>query len=127
MSADAGRSGGLLASLRRAGSSLVEIVYTRLELLVTEIEEERARIARALWLAAISAFCLATGTVLVVAFIVVLFWDTHRLLAIGVLAGVFLAGGLMTLSSLRRLVADRKQLFAQSLAELRTDHEQLNK
>lgn len=127
MSADAGRHGGLLASLRRAGSTLVEIAYTRLELLVTEIEVERARIARALWLAAISAFCLATGAVLVVVFIVVLFWDTHRLLAIGVLASGFMAAGLVTLSSLRHLVADRKQLFAQSLAELRSDHEELTK
>lgn len=127
MSAEAGRGSGLLDSLRRTGSTLVEIVYTRLELLATELEEERVRIAHALWLAAISAFCLATSAVLVVVFIVVLFWDTHRLLAIGVLACAFGAAGLSVLLTLRRLVAERKRLFAQSLAELHVDRDQLSR
>ena len=127
MSAEAGRAGGLLDSLRKAASTLVEIVYTRLELLATELEEERVRIAHALWLAAISAFCLATSAVLVVMFIVVLFWDTHRLLAIGVLAGGFGLAGISLLITLRSLIAERKRLFAQSLAELHVDRDQLSK
>jgi len=125
MSAEAGRGSGLLDSLRRAGSTLVEIVYTRLELLVTELEEERLRIAHALWLAAISAFCLATSIMLVVLFIVVLFWDTNRLLVIGVLACGFGVAGVSVLLALRRLVTERKRLFAQSLAELHVDRDQL--
>lgn len=127
MSPEAGRSAGLLDSLRRAGATLVEIVYTRLELLATEFEDERARIARALWLAAIGALCLATSAVLVVAFVVVLFWDTYRLQAIGVLACGFGLAGILTLLALRKLMTERPRLFSQSLAELRTDRDQLSK
>lgn len=126
MSTEAGRSGGLLASLRRAGATVVEIVYTRLELLTTEFEEERARVARALWLAAIGALCLATCAVLVVVFIVVLFWDTYRLQAIGVLAGGFGVAGIFTLLALRKLMTERRHMFEQSLAELRADHDRLS-
>ena len=126
MSTEAGRSSGLLDSLRRLGSTVVASVHTRLELLATELEEERIRIGRALWLAAIGAFCLATSAVLVAAFIVVLFWDTHRLLAIGVLACGFGAAGIATLLALRALLAERKRIFSQSLAELRTDQDRLS-
>jgi uncharacterized membrane protein YqjE len=127
MSPEAGRSTGLLDSLRRAGATLVEIVYTRLELLATEFEDERARIARALWLAAIGALCLATSALLAVAFVVVLFWDTYRLQAIGVLACGFGLAGILTLLALRKLMTERPRLFSQSLAELRTDRDQLSK
>lgn len=126
MSTEAGRNRGLLDSLRRAGATVVEIACTRLELLATELDEERVRIAHALWLAAIGAVCLATSAVLVVVFIVVLFWDSYRLQAISVLACAFGLAGLLLLLLLRKRVTERKRLFAQSLAELRTDRDQLH-
>jgi uncharacterized membrane protein YqjE len=125
VSTAADRPGGLLGSLRRLGASLLEIVHTRFELLVTELEEERAHIARALWLAAIGAVCLAASVILLVAFVVVLFWDSYRLQAIFALALSFGVAGILTLLALRNLVAERKRLFAQSLAELRTDRDRL--
>ncbi len=127
MSSQAGRNSGLLDSVRRVGATLVEIVHTRLELLVTELEEERMHIARALWLAAIGGFFLAVSTLLVVVFVVALFWDSYRLLAVGVLACSFGAAGFLLLIALRNLIAERKRLFAQSLAELRSDREHLSR
>ncbi len=127
MSSEAGRNSGLLDSLRRVGATLVEIVHTRLELLVTELEEERAHIARALWLAAIGGFCLAVSALLLVVFVVALFWDSYRLLAVGVLAFGFGAAGFVLLIAVRNLVTERKRLFAQSLEELRSDREHLSK
>ena len=127
MSSQAGRNSGLLDSVRRVGATLVEIVHTRLELLVTELEEERMHIARALWLAAIGGFFLAVSTLLVVVFVVALFWDSYRLLAVGVLAFGFGAAGFVLLIAVRNLVTERKRLFAQSLEELRSDREHLSK
>src|SRR5947208_5772125 len=92
MSEEAGRSGGLLDSLRVLFRSFLAIVQTRIEIFASEIDEERARLARIAVLAAVAALCIALAVVLLVFFLVVLFWDTNRLLAIGALAGVFAIG-----------------------------------
>jgi len=44
MREEAGRPPGLLASLRSLGSTALEIVYTRIELVAVELDEERARL-----------------------------------------------------------------------------------
>ena len=126
MSMEAGRSGGLLGSLRRLGATVIEIIHTRVELFATELEEERARLARALWLAAIGGFCLAVGVMLLVLLVVLMFWDTHRLLVIALLACAFGAAGIAALVALRTLIGERRRMFAQSLAELRADRDTLS-
>lgn len=125
MADSAGHSGGLLHSLRRFGSTTLEIVHTRIELFATELDEERARIARALWLAAAGCFCLALGVLLVVLFLVVLFWDSHRLLVLGLLALGFLGAGAAAMLAFRARLSQRPRLFAQTLEELQRDRERL--
>ena len=125
MAETAGRSGGLLDSLRRFGSTAREIIHTRIELFATELDEERARIARALWLAVIGIFCLSLGILLVVLFLVVLFWDSHRLLVLGLLALGFLGAGSAAMLALRARLSQRTKLFAQTLDELQRDRERL--
>jgi uncharacterized membrane protein YqjE len=125
MAETAGRSGGLLDSLRRFGSTALEIIHTRIELFATELDEERARIARALWLAVIGIFCLSLGVLLVVLFLVVLFWDSHRLLVLGLLALGFLGAGSAAMLALRARLSQRTKLFAQTLDELQRDRERL--
>ena len=117
---------GLLASLRQLTSTIIEVIYTRLELLATEIDEERVRIARALWLAAVGAFCLSLGMLLAVLFLVVLFWDTHRLAVLGGLASGFLIAGISAMLILKARLSQRVRLFSQSLEELKRDHDRLD-
>jgi uncharacterized membrane protein YqjE len=126
MSEEAGRKGGLLSSLRCLTSTLIEVLYTRVELFAVELDEERRRITRALWLAAMGAFCLGLGILLAVLFLVVLFWDTHRLLVLGILAFGFLAAGIAALLTFRARLADRTRLFSQTLEELRRDRDRLD-
>jgi uncharacterized membrane protein YqjE len=126
MSIEAGRRGGLLGSLRQLACTVVELVYTRLELFVTELDEERARLIRAAWLAAVGGFCLATAVLLLVLFIVVAFWDEHRLLVIGLFVLLFGAAGGASLLALRAMMGQQRQLFAQTLAELRADRHDLS-
>ena len=125
MSDEAGRGGGVLDSLRKVAATLLATLQTRLEIVATEIEEEKARLARIAALAALAGFCLALAVNLAVLFLVVAFWDTDRLLAIGVLAGVFAAAAVALGVAARVAVARRPRLLSATLAELRKDRKEL--
>src|SRR5438094_5354273 len=125
MSQEAGRSGGLLDSLGDLARTFLAIVQTRIEIFASEIDEERARLARIAVLAAVTALCIALAVILLVFFLVVLFWDTDRLLAIGVLAGVFAVGGIAACLGLRAAVSQRPKFLSATLAELRKDRTKL--
>ena len=125
MDEEAGRSEGLLESLRSLARTFLAIVQTRIEIFASEIDEQRALLARIAVLAAVAAFCLGLAVILFVLFIVVLFWDTNRLLAIGVLAGVFAAGGIAALMMLQAAIRQRPKLLSATLAELRKDRTKL--
>ena len=114
-------SGSLLYSIRHLASSLLTAAQTRLEILVTEIEEERVRLEQMLLVALGAVFCIGMGVALCVAFIVVLFWDTHRLAAVGFLAAGFLAAGALLGWSLRDQAKSRPKLFAATRGELAKD------
>ena len=70
-------------------------------------------------------FCLAVGVLLAALLIVVLFWDTHRLLVTGALAALFLGAGIAAGERVRRMTRKKSRLFASSLSELSKDREQL--
>jgi len=113
--------GGLLYSIRHLAQSLLGAARTRLEILATEIEEERVRLEQMLLVALGAVFCLGMGVVLSVFFVVVLFWDTHRLAAVGLLAGGFLAAGVVLGLILRNKAKSRPKLFAATRGELAKD------
>lgn len=125
MTEEAGHSEGLLDSLRNLARTFLAIVQTRIEIFASEIDEQRALLARIVVLAAVAAFCLGLAVILLVLFVVVLFWDTDRLLAIGVLAGVLAAGGITALMMLQAAVRRRPKLLSATLAELRKDRAKL--
>lgn len=127
MTEAAGRPAGLLASLSRLASTAIEIVQTRIELIAAELDEERARLAQALLLAVVAAFFLALGVLLAVLFLVVLFWDTHRLLALGSLALLSLLAGGSALMVVRARLAQRPRLFSRTLEELARDRDDLGR
>lgn len=125
MTESTGHAEGLLDSLRNLARTFVAILQTRLEIFASELDEQRNLLTRIAVLAAAAAFCVALAVMLFVLFIVVLFWDTNRLLAIGVLAGVFSAGGIIALLMLQAAVKRRPKLLAATLAELRKDRSKL--
>lgn len=114
-----------LATIRALARSLLAVLQTRLELLATEFDEERERLAEFAVLAAIAAVCFSFAAFLVVLFIVVLFWDSHRLTAVGALAAGFAGAGAFVLNAIRRRAAERPALFSASLDELRKDQDTL--
>jgi uncharacterized membrane protein YqjE len=115
------RTDGLMGSLRGLVYSVLRVVETRLEILSTEIAEERFNLARLVVVALGVLFCLQAGVLLGVLFFVLAVGGEHRLAAIGIAALVLLVaaavGGLWLRSWLRR----RPPMFAATMAELRKD------
>ena len=127
MSQEAGapRPPGLVDSLSRLGRSALGLLRTRLEILGTEIEEERIRFARLALAVAAIAFCLQMAVLLFVVFLVVFLWETHRLATLGAFAAFFLAAGVVGILVLKRRLARRPKMFASSLGEFLKDEERL--
>ena len=118
-------SGGLLESLKTLSVSLVSIVHTRLELLSTDVAEEREQLTTFLVLVMVALGCLGVGVVLLAILIVVVFWETHRLEALAGLTGLFLAIGIGLGWYAMHRVRTKPRLFEASLAELSKDRQQL--
>jgi uncharacterized membrane protein YqjE len=127
MSQEAGapRPPGLVDSLSRLGRTALGMLRTRLEILGTELEEERIRFAQLALAVAAIAFCLQMAVLLFVVFMVVFLWETHRLATLGAFAAFFLAAGVVGVLVLKRRLARRPKLFASSLGELIKDEERL--
>jgi uncharacterized membrane protein YqjE len=118
-------SAGIVQSLRNLAATLVAVLHTRFELLVTEIEEERARLLELLLWAAAALFCLGVAVLLLVLLLIAVFWDTHRIAVIATLAAVFLAAGICIAAGARNRMHGRSRLFSASLDELARDKDQL--
>ena len=127
MSAEAGapRSPGLVGSLARFGRTAIGLLRTRLEILSTELEEERIQFARLALTVFAIAFCLQMAVLLFVVLMVVLLWDSHRLVTLGVFAVGFLLAGAGLALLLRQRLRTRPRMFAATLGELGKDEDRL--
>ncbi|MBE0612482.1 MAG: phage holin family protein [Burkholderiales bacterium] len=113
--------GGLLHSIKRLAHTVLGAAGTRLEIFATELEEERLRLEQLLLLALGAAICLGMGMLLCVLFVLIYFWDTHRLLAAGVLAGTFMAMAIALGWALWARVKSRPKPFLITRGELAKD------
>ena len=116
-----GTPAGLFSSVRGLGVTALALLGNRLDLLGTELVEERGRLLSLVTYGAVALLLLAAGLVFLSVFITVLLWDSNRLLALGVFSGLFLAGGLLALGMTLGFARAGSKLFAASLAELRKD------
>ena len=121
-----GQPGGLLHSLRGLVTHGLDLLRNRLELLATELEEEKARLLRLLLLGATAFVMLAAGLVFLAIFLTVMFWDEHRLLVLGLMTAGFLGFGMIALLFAVRTARAGSRLFSASLAELAADQSALD-
>ena len=116
---------GLLGSLKSITALAVAIAHNRLNLLSTDLEIARERTVSVLIMVLVALFCLCFGALLLALFVVVFFWDTHRLLALGGVTGLFvLVGGVCFWRVIQALKA-MPATFEASLTELAKDYKQL--
>jgi|GEM_PF-269780 len=111
-----GVRGGVLDAL--------ELLRVRLALLSVEAAAHALDVARGLAWTVAAAVLLALGLGFLAALLTVVLWDSHRVLALAVLASLFLAGGVTAALAARRIVAGVRW-FEASLAELARDRERL--
>ena len=108
-------------TLGRIGGTLLAMVRTRLALAAVEAQEEVQRVLGFAAWTLFAAFLGAGAFMLVALFVIVLFWDTHRLLAIGGMAGLFALAAVLILARVRAAFAARPPMMAATLAELNKD------
>lgn len=113
--------GGLFASLRGLLATVLEIAEVRLELLSTEIEQEKIRLVDGLLWAGLALMMLGIGVVLLCGFVVMLFWEGYRLAALGVLTLLFLGGGGVLIRMARERLRNPGGMFRASVTELASD------
>ena len=124
--AGAARAGGLLSSVKQLLATLVAIVQTRLQLFANEVQAEGQRLAQMLLLGVAAVFFLACGVLLLTFLVIAMYWDTNRLLAIGVSAVLYLAVGAGFALAARGRAAAGTRLFEASLGELKKDNDRLS-
>jgi uncharacterized membrane protein YqjE len=129
MAAEAGapRTPGLAGSISRLARTALAVLRTRLEILAPEIAEERIRFAGLALVVAAIAFCLQMAVLLGVILMVVLLWESHRVITLGVLSGAFLVTGVALFLWLRHRLRTRPRMFASTLGEFAKDDERIGR
>jgi len=73
----------------------------------------------------LAVFFSASGIIMLTLFVVVLFWDTHRVLVTILFAVLYLGFGAIFGLVVRRKAREKSRLFSASIAELAKDRQQL--
>jgi uncharacterized membrane protein YqjE len=118
-------SGGLRGALAQLGLSSLALLRTRLALASLEFDEERELRINDLILVGIAAVAFAFALFAASTLIVVLFWETHRLGVLAVVALVYLLIGLGALWRIDVRRRTRAPPFAATLAEFERDRQWL--
>ncbi|HEX6801295.1 MAG TPA: phage holin family protein [Candidatus Binatia bacterium] len=116
---------GILHGFKTALAVLSSMLHTRIDLFVTELEEERERLKQTLVLMLVLFFGLSFGLILLTIFIVALFWDKGWIAAVGCLGAIYLGVGVAAAMKLRSALLRRPGLFPATLAELGKDRDRL--
>ena len=115
----------MIRSLRSLGATLVEALGTRAELALVELREQGERRKELIGLAAIACLFLALGLLLLAFLVVLLFWDTHRLLAAAGVTLLYLGIGVAAFLRLRAKARAMPPPFEATLRELAADRDML--
>jgi uncharacterized membrane protein YqjE len=105
----------------RLGATLLEMVHTRLELASLEMEELSQRYLGYLLMSLLALFLFGVAVVLVAVFVIILFWDTHRLAAVLGMAALFALSALGIGMKVRAGFAAQPALLPATMGELQKD------
>ena len=119
------RAVGLMNSLRRVLSTLVEIVQTRVELVVTELEEQKLRAAQLATLFFLTLFFFSLAIIFGTLAVVMAYWDQNPVAVLGGFAALYLALAIIIGLVWRARSKARPRLLSATLAELARDREEL--
>lgn len=121
----AGPFGGLFKSLEQLLITVLGIMQTRLELLTTELQEEIARASMLLIWGFVTFFAVGVGLFLGALTLILVFWDSHRLLAALLVTGAFFAIAAFAWVMLLVQLRHTPRLLDGTLSELARDRDRL--
>ena len=110
----------MLSSVTQIFRTLRDAAENRLELFLTELKEERIRLFDALLLFGVTVVCALMTLVTLTLTIVVVFWETHRLLVLALLVAGYAVTATVAFLKLRSRL-QRWQAFSATLGEVRKD------
>ena len=117
----------LLSSIKGLASTGASIAQTRLELLSVDVQIARSKFISLLVMIISALFFLFFGLVMLALLIVIYSWETDRMMALGLLTGVFLSVGVILAILITQSLRKMPRLFEASIAELAKDREALSK
>jgi uncharacterized membrane protein YqjE len=123
-SVEPGQNLTLFASLRSFWGVIVAILYTRLDLVTLELEEEVVRAAQLLAVLIGALLCLGLTIFFLLCFLVELS-GTHLMLVLGIICGGCVIATVVLGLVARQMILTRPKFLSQTLAELRKDIENL--
>jgi uncharacterized membrane protein YqjE len=112
-------------SIRTTLATTARLVRTRLDIISTELEEQREWLQNLVLLAVAGLFFVSIGLALMTLFVVVLFWETHRVAVLGGFSALYLGVGIWAVLTFRNLLHKRPKLFSTTTQELARDEAQL--
>ena len=114
-------SRGFRGAAGALGEALLGLLQTRVSLAAVEFHEIRQRALERLIIVLVAAVCFAFALLGASALIVVLFWDTNRVGALGVLVLVYIVVGLLALWRLGARSKTERPPFAETIAQFERD------
>jgi uncharacterized membrane protein YqjE len=113
----------MLGPIRELARTLLSFTLTRTRLAATEVEEQALRLIEILVWLAVALFFLGIALVFAAVLVVLLFWDSNRLLAAGLLTALFVSIGIGAALIARVRLRERPKFLAATLAELERDRD----
>ena len=101
----------------------IRLAQNRLQILSTEIAEEKVRLTLSAITGIAGLFFLGLAVVLGTVLLVVIFWDSHRIELLSILTGVFLLFGAGLLTLTVKSVSGKERPFKVTRDELKKDED----
>lgn len=117
-------AGTTAARLRRLLADGLELARLRLELFGVEAREDASRLVALMVQAVLAAILLGFGLIFLALLLTLVFWDTHRVLAVGLATAAFWLIGLLLVLRVREHLRQGLRLFSSTLDELRRDEQE---
>jgi uncharacterized membrane protein YqjE len=125
IAAQAGPVQGVLVSAKNFVATLIAIIGTRLEIAASELEEERLRLSEMMAWGAFAMLFGALALIFLSLLVVAVFWDDHRLAALGFITALYVILTAVAGFKLRKCLEQKSKLFSVTVEELRKDQEGL--
>jgi uncharacterized membrane protein YqjE len=116
---------GLFRSLRNLLVTFVAFLQTRLELLTTELQEEIHRAAGLFVWGFIALISAVFALFFIGVTVIVVYWDTHRVLAAALVTSAFVALVVIAIVVVMVKIHSKPRIFDATRTELAKDREQL--